>query len=187
MNKRIAGALILGVLLIPMISFAGAQWSIGGRVDVVSGGFELRLILPNQRDNAAFFIAPHGIGVFTNNGEQTFDYSTGLRTGVIFAPSSWFSPLVGAGVGHNGDITEYSKEINYGGRAFVGASIAPFQALLRDSDKLHTLRTLRIEFDLGFMYLWKEAEYNHPEWGHHTSHDEAYILPDVSVGITLGL
>ncbi|MBN2378669.1 hypothetical protein JXM67_02565 [candidate division WOR-3 bacterium] len=187
MNKSITGTLFLLAFTIPVISFAGAQWSVGGRVDGVSGGVELRLTLPNQRDNAAFFIAPHGIAVFTNNGEQTFEYSAGLRTGVMFMPSKWFSPLIGIGAGHNGDITPYSREMSYGGRAYAGASIAPFDALLKDSDKLSTLRALRLEFDVGFMYLWKDSEFNHPQWGHHSSHDEAYILPDVSVGITLGL
>lgn len=187
MSKRVAAMLLAGALLIPATSFAGAYWSIGGRVDGVSGGVELRLTLPNKKANAAFFIAPHAIGVFTNNGEQTFDYSAGIRTGVMFLPYKWFSPLVGIGVGHNGNVNPYSREMNYGGRAYAGASIAPFDALLADAEKLSSLRALRLEFDLGFMYLWKDAEFNHPQLGHLATHDEAYILPDLSVGISLGL
>lgn len=183
MLKRITIALVVCTLLIPAVAAASYRFGFGGRVDPVSGGLEFRLFVP-LKEQAALFVAPHGIGVFTyDEGGQDIFYSAGLRGGVMFSQDKWFSPYVGLGFGSTGEIYGSSSYIGLGGRIYVGASIAPLQILMQIlvKDKDQGFDRFRVELETGFLY---RRDMSSSAYGTFEEAETRFWFPDIGFGIS---
>jgi hypothetical protein len=179
MLKRITVAVVVCTLLIPAIARASYRFGFGGRVDPVSGGLEFRLFVP-LKEQAALFVAPHGVGVFTyDEGSQDIFYSAGLRGGVMFSQNDWLSPYVGLGFGSTGEIYESSSYIGLGGRIYVGAGMAPLEIFAEAKE--HGLDRFRIELESGFFYrLYMSST----RYGTFENTETRLWFPDIGFGIS---
>lgn len=178
MFKKTAHAFMIGVLLVPAVSFASYRFGFGGCIDPVSGGIEFRMFFPNQKGNA-FFVAPHAIGIITYSGDdQDILYSAGLSTGYMFRQDEWLSPYVGVEGGSTGEIYTSQSDITMGGRIFVGASIAPFQVLTRNSDNFSGFR---LDFDSGL--LVRRTQYISHHGTFEREPDDVLWFPDIGFSV----
>jgi len=183
MSKRITVALVVCTLLIPVIARASYRFGFGGRVDPVSGGLEFRLFFP-LKEQAALFVAPHGIGVFTyDEASQDIFYSAGLRGGVMFSQDDWLSPYVGLGFGSTGEVYGSNRYIGLGGRIYVGASMAPLEILMQIlvKDKDQGFDRFRIELESGFFY---RRDISSTRYGTFENAENRFWFPDIGFGIS---
>ncbi len=193
MPRRIITALILGVCLVPMLATAAYRVGVGAHSDILSQGLEFTFWCP-AGSNAQLFISPKGFGAYYFEEDLGF-YSLGLRLGVMYAADRWLSPLVGIGGGYTYS-AYYDKSEGYGGRLFVGFSIAPFHFLSREIEWLDwtdAIRGLRIGFDSGLHYRHYLRQYEEHIWddddgNYHieTIEEKGHLIrfPDFGAGIS---
>lgn len=208
MTRFLTFTLIVGVLMAPALA-AAQSMGVGARTDDLSGGVEVRFWIPLSQQTS-LFIAPHGFGTyyFDSDGDNGFA-SVGLRTGIAFFTDNWVSPYVGVGGGYtrrasadsssgyyyDGYYKDESLYRVFGGRAFVGLSVAPFRLLSPDIEWLKPLEGLRLELDsgLGFQDYY---DYYYEEWPEDTGAGpprtqiyeyenlgQMLRFPDIGVGI----
>jgi len=175
MRRKAACALMMGALLIPGLLAAQPRFGVGGRIDGVSGGLEMRIWL-HLKEHSAICLAPHGFGIYTSDeaGESYF-YSVGARGSIIFRADTWLSPMLGLGIGHTAEDDGYN---GVGGRVYVGLSLAP---LAMAAEEPSELLGLRIEFDSGFMYRMDGTVLNR---GTYRDTEVHMVMPDIGVGLS---
>ncbi len=192
-------------------AFAGAAgFAVGGRLDQLTSGIELRLSFPVM-ENTELFIAPNAFGsyYFSSFGDNGF-FNVGLRTGLMFAADRWISPYVGIGGGYYRNARSDSSydpvypyvsrdfDLNFGGRGFVGLSVAPFRLLSGEIEWLKPLDGLRFDFDMGLEYF-DFYDYSYDMWyedtgdgdpvqriQEYTRDGQSVILPDFGLGLVFG-
>jgi hypothetical protein len=179
--KKIIIALIVCTMLIPVIATAGYSFGFGGRIDPVSGGLEFRAFIP-IKGQTAWFVAPHGIGIFTSDdNNRDILYSAGLRTGLVFVQDDWLSPFVGIGGGSTGQIYNDEKNLAFGGRIFVGLSVSPLQIFIRDEERAYESGRFKMDLDTGFFYRMYVSSLNH---GTFEDTRTSYWFPDIGFGLS---
>lgn len=169
--------LFAAALLLPAVFSAAPRFSAGARADFACSGFEFRFWMPTK-SGASAFIAPQAIGFYSGSSSSSYYYyNIGLRTGIMFRPDNWISPIVDVGVGYSDNDGDNKR---LGARAAIGISVAPFQYSSEDAISwLRGLGGLRFEFDSGLLY---RRDNRSSRSGTFERSENLIFLPDAGVG-----